>query len=68
MGVGNKLKEIRLKEYMLDNKSEFAKILDVSIQTYTKWENGNTVPPIERALKISEKLNRTINDIWYLEK
>ncbi|WP_053956805.1 helix-turn-helix transcriptional regulator [Inediibacterium massiliense] len=68
MGVKNKLKEIRLKEHLMDNKSEFAKMIGVNIQTYTKWENGDTVPPIERALKVSEKLNKTVNDIWYLEK
>ena len=37
--IKNKLKEIRMKEYMIESKSEFARMLNVPVQTYIKWEN-----------------------------
>lgn len=67
MAVKNNLKEIRMQEYLIDNKSEFARQLGVEIHTYIKWESGKSTPNLERALEVSKKLNRTIEEIWYLE-
>lgn len=61
----NKLKEIRMKEYMIESKSEFARILNVPIQTYIKWENEESSPNLDLAFTIAKKLNRTVIDIWY---
>ena len=63
--VNNNLKEIRMKEYMM-SPGEFAKILEISIKTYSGWENGHSKPTLEKALDISKKLNRSVNDIWYI--
>lgn len=63
--VKNKLKEIRMKEYMIESKSEFARILNVPIQTYIKWENEESSPNLDLAFTIAKKLNRTVIDIWY---
>jgi DNA-binding XRE family transcriptional regulator len=60
------LREIRLKEYMIDSKSEFARMLGVSVQTYIKWENEESTPPLLIALKTAKKLNRSVDEIWRL--
>lgn len=67
MGVKNKLKEIRMKEYLM-NQSEFAKHLEVPITTYSQWERATSNPTLETAFKIAIKLNRTIHDIWSYEE
>jgi DNA-binding XRE family transcriptional regulator len=60
------LREIRLKEYMIDSKSEFARMLGVSVQTYIKWENEESTPPLLIALKTAKKLNKSVEKIWLL--
>lgn len=64
--VKNNLKEIRMREYML-NSSEFAKLLGISLSTYSQIESNKKNVSLENALIISEKLNRKIEDIWYRE-
>lgn len=63
--VKNKLKEIRMREYMM-NSSEFCKVLGISISTYSKIESNKQQGNIETVLKISKALNRKVEDIWYL--
>ena len=63
MRVKNKLKEIRMREYLM-NQSQFANHLDVPITTYSQWERGTSNPTLETAFVIAKKLNRTIHDIW----
>lgn len=65
MGVKNHLKEIRMREYML-NQTEFAKILDLSQQDYNRIENNKKQVTIETALKISKKLNKPVEQIFEL--
>lgn len=62
--VKNKLKEIRMKEYMLTS-SEFAKYLGINLGTYSQIENCKKSVSLENAMIIAEKLNRKIEDIWY---
>ncbi|WDU82247.1 helix-turn-helix transcriptional regulator [Caloramator sp. Dgby_cultured_2] len=64
--VKNRLKEIRMREYMM-SAGEFAKYLGTDIKNYSNWERNVSRPNLEKALEISKKLNRTVNDIWYLE-
>lgn len=47
---------------------EFATFLEVDIKVYSNWENDRSRPNLEKALIIAEKLNKSVNDIWYLEK
>lgn len=61
-----KLKEIRLKDYMIDSKTEFANMLEVDVHTYTKWENGGN-PTLINALEVAEKLKKKVEDIWCLK-
>lgn len=66
MSVKNKLKEIRMKEYVMD-PGEFAKFLDLSLRNYSAYENCHSKPTLEGALQIAEKLNKDVKDIWYLD-
>lgn len=62
------LRDIRLLEHKQDNKSEFARFLGVEIHNYIKWENGITIPKLDTALEIAEKLNKHVDDIWKFNK
>ncbi|MFR4581618.1 helix-turn-helix transcriptional regulator [Clostridium cadaveris] len=64
MSINNRLKEIRMKEYMM-NQIDFAKMLDINMKVYNNWERGQNIPSLEKAMEISKKLNRKIEDIWY---
>lgn len=65
--VKNRLKEIRMREFIIDSKSEFARMLGVPVQTYIKWENEESNPNLDLAFTIAKKLNKKITDIWYQE-
>lgn len=62
--IKNRLKEIRMKEYMMSQK-EFAEFLGVETGQYNRYEH-NIVPTLENALKIANKLNRDVRDIFSL--
>lgn len=64
MGLKNNLKEIRMKEYMMSS-SEFCKMLEVPISTYSQWENGSNNPPLIKAIAIAKKLNKEVTKIWF---
>jgi putative transcriptional regulator len=66
MGVKNRLKEIRMKEYMM-SATDFSKVLNVKQPTYSQWENGQNNPTLEKAFEIAEILNKRIDEIWYRE-
>lgn len=66
MGVKNKLKEIRMREYMM-NSSGFAKLLGLNLSTYSLIESNKKSVSLENAFIIAEKLNKKIEDIWYRE-
>ena len=67
MGVKNKLKEIRMREYLM-NQGEFSKMLGIPLTTYSQWERGKSNPTLETALSIAKKLNKRIEDIWLYEE
>lgn len=66
MNVKNKLKEIRMREYMM-NSTKFCELLNISLSTYSQIESNKQQGNIETILKISKALNRKVEDIWYLE-
>ncbi|NFO03097.1 helix-turn-helix domain-containing protein [Clostridium botulinum] len=65
MGVKNKLKEIRMKEYMM-NQKEFCELIGISQSTYNPIENNVKQGNAETLLIIAKGLNRKVEDIWYL--
>ena len=64
--VNNKLKEIRMKEYMMQPQ-EFAELINVNYKTYYSWEKGQAGPSLEKALDVAKILNKKVEDIWYKE-
>jgi putative transcriptional regulator len=64
VGVKNRLKEIRMREYMM-SVSDFANLLQAKLSTYSRWENGDNYPALEKAFEISKILHKSINDIWF---
>ena len=60
--IQNKLKSIRMQTYMM-NKKEFSSLINVSEQQYYRYED-NTSPSLEVAIRISNALNMSVNDIW----
>ena len=53
--VKNRLKEIRMREYMMEPK-EFAEYLSVNTKTYYSWEREAAGPTLEKALEVAKKL------------
>ncbi|MEG2411129.1 helix-turn-helix domain-containing protein [Clostridium sp.] len=64
--VKNRLKEIRMREYMM-KANEFCCIIEVPESTYSKIETNKQQGNIETILKIAKALNRRVEDIWYLD-
>lgn len=65
MGVRNKLKEIRMKEYMM-NQKEFCNMLGISQSTYSPIESNAKQGNAETLLIIAKGLKRKVEEIWYL--
>jgi len=61
----NKLKEIRMREFML-NIRQFAAFLEISEMYYNRYEKSSNHPTLETAIWIAQKLNRNVTDIWFL--
>lgn len=64
--VKNRLKEIRMKEYLM-NMSEFSDFLGLTLSMYSQLENEKKGCSLKVAIEISNKLNKNVNDIWYLD-
>lgn len=64
MPVHNRLKSYRHKFEM--NQTEFAAFLGISHDQYNRYERNKRQPTLEIALKISDKLGRPVNDIFYI--
>ncbi|HFD2054534.1 TPA: helix-turn-helix transcriptional regulator [Clostridium perfringens] len=66
MGVKNRLREIRMQEFVMDT-GEFSRKLGVNLKTYSNWEKNRSKPPLEEALRIAKELDRKVEDIWSLK-
>jgi putative transcriptional regulator len=62
VAVKNRLKDIRYEMKM--NQKEFAEFLGISQHQYNRYEEQRTQPTLEKALEISEKVNRAVNEIF----
>jgi DNA-binding XRE family transcriptional regulator len=58
----NKLKNKRHDKRM--NQTEFATFLGVNDKLYNRWELQHGQPSLAMALKISDKLGCTVNDLF----
>jgi putative transcriptional regulator len=68
MGVKNKLKEIRMREYMMSQKDFCENILKINIRTYNPIENNKVQGTIDTAMNIANNLNKRIEEIWYFDE
>jgi len=41
---------------------------DDQLSLYYKWEAGKILPTLDYALYVAKKLNKNVNDIWYIEE
>lgn len=66
MGVRCRIKEIRMKEYLM-NIREFSQYVGLDEKLISSWEREVSRPTLERALEFCNKINKNVNDVWYLE-
>lgn len=66
MEVKNRLKEIRMKEHMME-PAEFAALIKVNIKTYYSWELGKAIPSMKEGLRVAKEINKRLDEIWYLD-
>ena len=59
--IGNRLRELRLKNDM--SQEYVAKMLGVSVQAVSKWENGKTGPDIANLIPISSLFHVPVDDL-----
>ena len=62
MNIGKNIKRLRLLNDM--KQKDFAKILSVSPQAISKWENGKNMPDISILPKIAESFGVSIDDLF----
>ena len=66
MIVKNNLEDIRL-EMKIKTQKEFAeKVLDMRQEAYSRMANQGQQTTLARALYIAKKLNRPVEDIFYI--
>ena len=63
----NKLKEIRMREFMM-NQKEFSEHIEVNPSQYLRYEKSTASPSLEVALWIAQKLKRSLHDIWTIKE
>ncbi|WP_127585775.1 helix-turn-helix transcriptional regulator [Paenibacillus koleovorans] len=66
MAVKNRLKEIRHDHRM--NQVEFAEHIGINRTLYNRWERQKTQPELETVLKLSKLLNKTVEEIVFLDE
>lgn len=66
MDLKNNLKEIRMKEYMME-PGDFAELLEVNVKTYYSWEKGGANPNLKKAHEVCEIIKKDMKEVWYLE-
>ena len=59
--IGNRLRELRLKNDM--SQEYVARMLGVSVQAVSKWENGKTGPDIANLVPISSLFHVPVDDL-----
>jgi putative transcriptional regulator len=66
VAIRNRLKEIRHDHRM--DQTQFAEFLGVNRSLYNRWERQQTQPNPEWILKIAQKVNKSVEDIFYLDE
>jgi len=66
MALNDVIKDARLKVNL--KQEDAAKLVGVTVQTYSKWENGKTEPKASQIAKLSEILSVSTHEICTGEK
>lgn len=66
MNLGKKIYEQRIKKNL--SQGDLANLLNVSRQSVSKWENNNTVPDLEKMIKLSEIFEISLDELVKGEK
>ncbi|MBP3399269.1 MAG: helix-turn-helix transcriptional regulator [Erysipelotrichaceae bacterium] len=66
MNLGKKIYEQRIKKNL--SQEDLANLLNVSRQSVSKWENNNTVPDLEKMIKLSEIFEISLDELVKGEK
>lgn len=66
MRAKNRLKQIR-HELNIDYKTEMADLLGIRQEQYSRYERQVDQPNLLTALRIAQKLNRPVEEIFYIE-
>lgn len=61
MKIGNKINQLRKLSGM--TQEQLAEKLNVSRQTISKWESGNTFPDLESVVKLSKMFHVSLEDL-----
>jgi putative transcriptional regulator len=64
MAIRNNLKDIRYEHKM--NQKQFSNYLNISQPQYSRYERQIDQPSLETVMKISNRINKPVNDIIYL--
>lgn len=63
---GKNFKYLREKAHLTQDK--IAKVLNISHQSISKWENGKSLPTIEYCVPLTKILNCTLDDLFQVIK
>ncbi|MGE5422864.1 MAG: helix-turn-helix transcriptional regulator [Ignavibacteriales bacterium] len=63
--IKNRLKQIR-HELQIDTQVEMAQLVGVQREQYHRYERQGQQPTLELALRIAAKLNRPVEEIFYI--
>jgi len=61
MTLGEKIYELRTQHNL--SQGDLANELNVSRQSISKWENGNSTPDLEKIIKLAEIFNVSLNEL-----
>ena len=61
MNLGERIYRLRTEKKLSQN--DLAELLNVSRQSISKWENNNAMPDLEKAVKLSEILDVTLDEL-----
>lgn len=66
MSLGERIYKLRTEKNL--SQDALAEMLEVSRQSVSKWENNNTVPDLEKLLKLSEIFGISLDELMKGEK
>ena len=61
MTLGEKIYELRTQHNL--SQGDLANELNVSRQSISKWENGNSTPDLEKIVKLAEIFNVSLDEL-----